>query len=205
MVFLHEEEDQGKPVRVSGAFDLDMSKVVEEAAKRAAEQVIKQVAPVAGQVATVYQDLVQALMPALVQIHKAVENTAGLMFPAGLMSREDSVATLTSMLPAGFLSGAATAEQVAGFQHERLAEAGYAVVPVAGAALEHAIKVAQHRQRLAEQGPAQPAWYDMRTSAEAGGPKDQEVAHQEQVARADARLAEESAAGVYGAWHEDQH
>jgi hypothetical protein len=109
----------------------------------------------------------------LAQLKQAVETGTGLMFPAGLMNREDSVATLASVLPAGFLSGAATAQQVAAFQHERLTEAGYAVVPVAGAALEHAVKVAQYRQRLAE-----------RTSAEAGDPKDQ------QVARADERLAQ---------------
>lgn len=155
-----------RPVRVSGAFDIDMSKVTEEAARRAAEQV-------ATALSTMYEQLLQALMPALAQVKAAVETGTGLMFPAGLMNQDDARATLCSMLPAGFLSGAATAEQVADFQLQRLTEAGYAVVPVAGAALEHAIKVAQHRQRLAEQ-----------------------------ERRADARLAEETLAGVNGDWHE---
>lgn len=130
------DEREGRPVRVSGAFDIDMSKVTEEAARRAAEQV---------------ESLLQAMMLALAKMNRSVETLAGLMFPAGLMGQDDARATLCSMLPAGFLSGAATAEQVADFQLQRLTEAGYAVVPVAGAALEHAIKVAQHRQRLAEQ------------------------------------------------------
>lgn len=159
-------EREGRPVRVSGAFDIDMSKVTEEAARRAVEQM-------ATALSMLHENLLQALMPALAQVKQAVETGTGLMFPAGLMNQDDARATLCSMLPAGFLSGAATAEQVADFQLQRLTEAGYAVVPVAGAALEHAIKVAQHRQRLAEQ-----------------------------ERRADRRLAEENAAGVDGDWHE---
>jgi hypothetical protein len=121
-------QPRSRVVRVSSALDLDLTNLVEETTRQVTE----------------------AMMPALAEVKQAVETLTGLMFPAGLMGQDDARATLCSMLPAGFLSGAATAEQVADFQLQRLTEAGYAVVPVAGAALEHAIKVAQHRQRLAE-------------------------------------------------------
>lgn len=165
-----------RPVRVSGAFDIDMSKVVEEAARRAAESLAGQMGPALGQYV---DDIIQAVMPALVQIHQAVETLTGLMFPAGLMNQDDARATLCSMLPAGLLTHG-TAEQVADFQLQRLTEAGYAVVPVAGAALEHAIKVAQHRQRLAEQD------------------------HHEALRRADTRLTQATLDGIEDPWHEDQ-
>ena len=181
-----------RPVRVSGAFDIDMSKVVEEAARRAAEAVASQVAPALSQYA---QGLLEALMPALAKINQTVENTAGLMFPAGLMNQDDARATLCSMLPAGFLSGAATADQVADFQLQRLTEAGYAVVPVAGAALEHAIRVAQHRQHLAESGPYPPG--SVEALQHAAG------VDVEAVRRADERLAQ-ATRDPEDYWREDQ-
>jgi hypothetical protein len=119
-------QPRSRVVRVSSALDLDLTNLVEETTRQVTE----------------------AMMPALAEVKQAVETLTGLMFPAGLMGQDDARATLCSMLPAGFLSGAATAEQVADFQFQRLTEAGYAVVPVAGAALEHAIKVAQHRRTL---------------------------------------------------------
>jgi hypothetical protein len=177
-------DDAGKPVRVSGAFDLDMSKVVEEAARRAAESMAGQIAPALAQYA---EHLLQALMPALTRINRTVEHAAGLAFPAGLMSDADARATLASMLPATVSAdpgAGTTGQQIADFQLQRLTEAGYAVVPVAGAALEHAIKVAQHRQRLAE--------YER-------GERDPRV---DATARADARLAQARHAGQEDSWHE---
>lgn len=177
-----------RPVRVSGAFDIDMSKVVEEAARRAAESLAGQVGPALGQYV---DDIIQAVMPALVQIHQAVETLAGLMFPAGLMGQDDARATLASMLP----SGTPMAPEVADFQLQRLTEAGYAVVPVAGAALDHAIKVAQHRQRLAESGPYPPGSVEALQLA-AG-------VDVEAVRRADARLAQARRDGQDDSWHEN--
>lgn len=160
-----------RPVRVSGAFDIDMSKVTEEAARRAVEQM-------APGLSVLHENLLQAIMPALAKVNQSVETLAGLMFPAGLMGQDDARATLCSMLPAGLLTHG-TAEQVADFQLQRLTEAGYAVVPVAGAALEHAIKVAQHRQRLAEQD------------------------HREALRRADTRLTQATSDGIEDSWHEN--
>lgn len=172
-----------RPVRVSGAFDIDMSKVTEEAARRAAEQV-------ATALGTLAEHLLQAIMPALAQVKQAVETSTALTFPAGLMNQDDARATLASMLPAGLLTHG-TAEQVADFQLQRLTEAGYAVVPVAGTALEHAIKVAQHRQRLAEAEPAR------------HGVQGVDVDRYEATARADARLAQARRDGQDDSWHEN--
>jgi hypothetical protein len=187
---------EGRPVRVGGSIELDMSKV----AWAIADQVE---AKVAAMMPHVVDGVIQALVPTVVQIHEAVQVSTGLTFPAGLMNQDDARATLCSMLPAGFLSGAATAEQVADFQLQRLTEAGYAVVPVAGAALEHAIKVAQHRQRLAEQGPApDKSWHDIRTPEERRGAQGVDVDRYEATARADARLAQARHAGQDDSWHE---
>jgi hypothetical protein len=177
-------EREGRPVRVSGSIDLDMSKVGHAIADQVEAKVAALMSPVVDAV-------IQAVMPALVQIHQAVQTGTGLMFPAGLMSDADARATLASMLPAGLLTHG-TAEQVGDFQLQRLTEAGYAVVPVAGAALEHAIKVAQHRQHLAERSSVE----DLQRAA---------GVDVEAVRRADARLKQASECGKDDSWYEDDN
>ena len=120
-------EDRAKPARVSGSIDLDLSKVTEQTAKLVQAQMAQTVAEI--------------VMPALAQIQQDIRSLAGLLSSMAL-NDADAVATLTAMLP----SGTPMPVEVAGFQHERLTEAGYAVVPVAGPALEHALRVAEYQR-----------------------------------------------------------
>lgn len=194
------DEREGRPVRVSGAFDLDMSKVTEEAARRAAEQV-------GSALSTLAEHLLQAIMPALAKINHDVEELTRLL-AAQELNDADAVGALTSMLP----SGVPMAQDVARFQHQRLAEAGYAVMAMFGPAQAHARKVAEYQR-----GERHPSVDRAHATLEGRGlvpPRHRvdslldsgvqgvDVDQYEATARVDARLAQARRDGQEDSWHE---
>jgi hypothetical protein len=232
-------DGRAKVTRVSSALDLDLTPVVEETARLVRSEV-------AGAVS---QAVAEVVMPALAQVDQRVKLLAGLLQSAAL-GPDEMRATLACHLP----SGIPMAVNVAAFQAERLAEAGYALVPISGPALEHAQATAcvpvpcppfeEMRLEISPEPPepgafARAAMGDEWTERTAAGYAAQRTAHETLVdrglvppssqvdsllhsgapsddladwtsslregtpeQRADARLAEENAAGVYGAWHE---
>jgi len=138
--------------QVSGSISLDMTKV-----QREIEKIVQ---------TEVSHEINRQVVPALAQIHAALNQA--------VLTDEDMTATLACYLPAGAATETfPTARQVAEFQAERLREMGYALVAVAGPALEHA-----QRTR-----PELTSW-------------------DKAVARADARLAEATRNGADDSWFE---
>lgn len=111
--------------QISGSIALDASKL--------AGEVAREVSVALGQV-------MEQTMPALAEILEQVRVLAALL-TAPALGLEDTVATLACHLPAGTSGGAegVRAEYVAQFQADRLLAAGYGIVPLQGAALEHSV------------------------------------------------------------------
>lgn len=244
-----EMEARAKVSRVSSAFDLDLTGVVEETARLV--------------LGSVNQAVAEAVVPHLVQIDQRVRLLAGLLQSAAL-DKPNMIATLWGHLPAGTTSPAVPVDEIALFQAERLLAAGYALVPVSGPALEQQAQACEAvpcppfeevRLNISPEPPepgsfARAAMGDEWTERTAAGYAAKRAAHEvleqrglippqapvdslldsgvlktlpepvpqrpsDDLAdwtsslrdptpeqRADARLAQENAAGVYGAWHE---
>lgn len=182
------QPERTRPVRIGGAFDLDMSKVVEQTVQQTVQQVLGQMGRV----------IAEQTMPALAQLLEAVKQARVVLDPI------QTQAVLHSVLPEGYLwygdGSKVQLSHLAQELNEALMRAGYGLVPTTP---EAAASTGSTQAPLPT-----PPWHDMRTPEERADEYQRGERHpsvdrlDSGVARADTRLAEENASGVYGAWHE---
>ena len=132
--------------QVSGSVALDMTKVEDGITRAVTEEVIK------------------VIMPVLIELSNQIGALNQLIDRAPALDPDSMVATLACYTPASGIEGTETAA----FQARRLMEAGYALVPVGGSALDHARSVVRSQvianadARLAQaqtDGPAD-SWFE---------------------------------------------
>lgn len=137
---------EARVTRVSSAIDLDLTAVVEETARLV--------------LGSVNQVVAEQTMPALAQIQRQVSALAALL-TAPALGLEETATVLANHLPTGSsMGGEIVRNALAQTQAERLLAAGFALVPLHGAALEHTVQATVP-------APAQPAPLPVLPSAEA--------------------------------------
>jgi hypothetical protein len=132
--------------QVSGSIALDMSKVIETVVAEVRQNIGRQLLRAVAE-AELGQVVTEQTMPVLAQLQRQMRDVTALLTSSAL-GEDDTRATLASCLPAGTYAQNENKvvgydpRYVAAFQAERLAEAGYALVPISGPALEHVLEAA---------------------------------------------------------------
>lgn len=200
--------DKVKVTRVSSAIDLDLTRVVEE--------IVRLVRDDMG--ATVSRAVTEVVMPALAQVDQRMAHMAALLASAALgpEQMEQELASTLPDLAFNYAEVGFTSWDVAKMQVRNLLAAGYALVPVSGAALEHAAGVAESkaqptasddhravRQTLEQRGLIPPQGR-VESLLHSGTASDDlaDWTSGLRVQRADERLSQAQAEGSDSSWHE---